>query len=113
MLLYVNPGRDYSLASRMHVIAFSHCAPVQFPTSIFLTYAMSPSVRNGARAWRLIATSQGQDKDSEDMAVGSNYVICKDKSYLILKMTYDLALSKIEIQLWQRVESLSSYRRFE
>jgi hypothetical protein len=34
-------------------------------------------------------------KDYENMTVGADHVISKD-DYLILKMTYDLALSKIE-----------------
>jgi hypothetical protein len=57
-------------------------------------------MEQGLKAYRHLArTGQGE----EDMAVGSNHVISKD-DYLILKMTYDLALGKI-LQVAKGVDS--------
>jgi hypothetical protein len=44
-----------------------------------------------------MGTSEGQDKEYDDMVMGSNHVISEDKFYLMPKMTYDLALRKIGI----------------
>jgi hypothetical protein len=63
---------------RVNITPVRHIS--QDPTSI-------SRVRNEARTWRLIATSQGQNNDEEDMTVSSNHVISKDIARRTLRTT--------------------------